>query len=176
MHVPPHRWIYCIVQGPRTHLKGQMSHLLSLTVNLASAGGKDHLGKIPSKQDLENTLKQPVNDTNDDYQMASQGRICLHFSEHRKASIVSQVRSRANGEPREVECRHGGTIRVCRGWDAVRNQQTATSQRNFHSRWPGGPALRGSAGILWELRKDSINSTASASCSVCPWQTTVWHT
>lgn len=150
-----------------------MPHFLSLTLKLVSAGGKEQPGKIPGKQGLENTLEQPVNDTNDDYQMASQGRNCLDFSEQRKASIVSLVRSRANGEVREVDSRHGGTVRVCWGWGAVTNQQTATSERNFHSRWPEDPALRGSAGMLWELGKCPINSTVPASCNVCPRQTIV---
>lgn len=163
-------YFYC--QGTRTHLKGKMPHFLSLTLKLASAGGKEHLGKIPSKQGLENTPEQPVNDTND-YQMVSQGRNCLDFSEQRKASIVSLVRSRANGEVREVDSGHGGTVGVRWEWGFVTNQQTATSERNVHSRWPEDPALRGSAGILWELGKYPINSTVPASCNVCPWQTIV---
>lgn len=101
------------------HRKGLRPHFLSLTVQLASTGGKDHLGKIPSKQGLENTLKPPVNDTNDDYQMASQGRNCLDLSDQRKASIVSLVRSQAKGELREFDSGHGGTFRVCCGWGVV---------------------------------------------------------
>lgn len=66
-------------------------------MKLASAGDKDHLGKLPNKQGLGNTLKQSVNDTNDDYQVASQGRNRLGFLEERKASIVSQGRSQAMG-------------------------------------------------------------------------------
>lgn len=66
-------------------------------MKLTSVGDKDHLGKLPNKQGLGNTLKQSVKDTNDDYQVASQGRNRLDFSEQRKASIVSQGRSQAMG-------------------------------------------------------------------------------
>lgn len=127
-------------------------------MKLSGAGDKGHLGKLPNKQGLGNTLKRSVNDTNDDYQVGTawtfRGKKGLHC-------FPGEVTG--HGELSEVDSGQGGTARVHRqrvghGCGIIQ-QQTAAPERNVQ----GVLALVGSC----EMLVAGMPPKRQSSCNAC---------